>query len=373
MMRVALLTNFVPPYRVPVFRALREEVGELRILISTVMERDRPWSPDWGDLEVIVQRTWTLQRNFRHERFSQKYELHLPYDTIPQLARWRPDAILTAEFGTRTAQAIAYAKLVRVPVVIWATLADHLERGRGWVRYCARRALVRASERVIVNGESGARYIRSIGGAEDLVARVPYAIELEPFTSIPLGREPAQGRRLLFSGALTERKGADLMVEGAALWGARNPAESLSITVVGDGPLGEELRTAGLPSNVTIEWVGSVEYQQLPAYYASSGILLYPTRGDEWGLVVNEAMAAGLPVIGSVYSQAVDELVEEGRNGWRFTPDGPGSVAEAITRARAAPEAALAAMRAHARATASRITPQRVGATIGALLREATA
>ena len=50
-------------------------------------------------------------------------------------------------------------------------------------------------------------------------------------------------------------------------------------------------------------------------------ILAFPTLADDWGLVVTEAMASGLPVLGSIYSQAVEELVRDGESGWLFRPD----------------------------------------------------
>ena len=52
--------------------------------------------------------------------------------------------------------------------------------------------------------------------------------------------------------------------------------------------------------------------------YAKASLFAFPTLADEWGVVVNEAMAAGLPVLGSIYSQAVEELVEDGVSGWVF-------------------------------------------------------
>jgi hypothetical protein len=61
--------------------------------------------------------------------------------------------------------------------------------------------------------------------------------------------------------------------------------------------------------------------------------LAFPTLADEWGLVVNEAMAAGLPVLGSLYSQAVEELVQDRINGWTFHPDHLEEAGHAIDRA----------------------------------------
>jgi glycosyltransferase involved in cell wall biosynthesis len=372
-MRVALLTNFVPPYRLPVFRELGRQAGELRVLISTAMERNRAWTPDWSDLDVVVQKTWTRERTWRHERFKERLEMHVPYDTIPQLRRWRPDAIVTAEFGLRSLQAIAYAKAARVPVVIWATLTEHLERDRGMLRNLLRRRLVRLADQIIVNGESGARYIRSIGGAAGKIVKVPQAVETAPLLAISLERDEAAAHRLLYCGAISQLKSAGMLVDAVDAWGQRNPTRNLHLTMVGDGPLRPALEQRALPRNVTIEWVGAVGYDQLPAHYARAGLLIFPTQGDEWGLVVNEALAAGVPVIGSIYSQAVDELIVDGQQGWRFAPDSVEAILAALTIALDTPAQTLATMRAQARSAVLQLTPARMAAQITAVLEQAAA
>ena len=70
--------------------------------------------------------------------------------------------------------------------------------------------------------------------------------------------------------------------------------------------------------------VGEQEPDALPALFAAADAFVFPTLADEWGVVVNEALAAGLPVLGSVHSQAVEELCAEGETGWIFDPGGPG-------------------------------------------------
>ena len=76
-MRVALLTNFIAPYRLPVFRALALQVGEMRVLLSTVMEDNRAWAVDWSGLDVVVQRTLTAPRTWRGAGFRERIQLHL--------------------------------------------------------------------------------------------------------------------------------------------------------------------------------------------------------------------------------------------------------------------------------------------------------
>ena len=86
-MRVALLMNFIAPYRVRLLEALRDRVDELRVFISTPMESDRAWEVDWGSLDVVVQRNVTVRRPYRDEfGFSRQLQIHFPYDTLPQRA-----------------------------------------------------------------------------------------------------------------------------------------------------------------------------------------------------------------------------------------------------------------------------------------------
>jgi hypothetical protein len=102
--------------------------------------------------------------------------------------------------------------------------------------------------------------------------------------------------------------------------------------------------------------LGNVPYEQLGEVYQESGVFVLPSYADTWALVVNEAMLAGLPVLGSVCAQAVEELVKEGVNGWRFNPEDSRDLYAAIDRCLTTPLPQLQAMRfaAHERAAALR-------------------
>ena len=64
--------------------------------------------------------------------------------------------------------------------------------------------------------------------------------------------------------------------------------------------------------------VSHVPYDRDTSVYSEAGALVLPTLADQWGMVVGEALASGLPVIGSIASQAVTEIVEENVTGWTF-------------------------------------------------------
>jgi glycosyltransferase involved in cell wall biosynthesis len=372
-LRVALLTNFIPPYRVPLYEALVRESGELRVFVCTDMESNRQWLPERGTLDVVHQRTLTVRHRWRTPEFSEPHELHIPYDTWQQLRRWRADVILTGELGARSLQAVAYARSTRTPVVIWAMLSDRLENGRGRVRTAARRWLARNADSIIVNGESGARYFHRLGTPDDRLLRVHQAVDMRALLALPLERSPQHEYHLLHVGTLSERKGVHMLLAAVHRWAEANPATRVTLTLVGDGPLRSKLAERSMSANLTVHWAGSVPYNELPRWYASGGVLLFPSLGDEWGLVVNEALAAGVPIAGSAYSQAVEELVRDSLNGWVFVPEDEKSIFDVLDRIFATGPERLHDMRVAARESVRALTSESAAARIATCLQAVAA
>lgn len=332
--KIALLTNFLPPYRIKVLELLKESVGALRIFISVQMEQNRRWKANWGTLDVTVQRTVSVSSRASHgSSFQEDRAIHFPYDTLVQLRRYRPDAIIAAEFGMRTIQAALYKCFVpRTKLLVWATLSMVTEKHRGMVRKLIRRLILKATDVVLVNGSSGAAYIQGLGFPRARIHVVPQATDNDVFAG-PAVRAHDGVCKLLYTGQLIERKGLVQFHELLSKWCSLHPERKVSWTLVGSGPLREQVKAWKCPANYAVNLLDEVPFRELPAQYHSADIFALPTLADEWGLVVNEAMIAGLPVLGSVYSQAVEDLVVDGRNGWRFRPDHPDEVLDALNRA----------------------------------------
>ena len=357
---LALLTNFVAPYCVPLFCALQSRLGELRVLISTPMESGRSWEPEWGGLAVTVQRTVTIMRRHEHPHgFAQRTALHIPYDTLWRLRSMSPDVVIAGELGFRTAQAMAYRRWLapRTRLVVWATLSETTELASGRIRKLFRTYVLPRADAVMVNGASGRRYVRSFGVPEGRIFIVPYTTDMTPFQAVSLKRPPEYRRRLLYCGQLIERKGLHPFVAALRRWAELHVDQQVELWFVGDGPLRRDLEGMPRPPNLLFRFSGPVPYRDLPAWYARAGILVFPTLADEWGLVVNEALASGVPVLGSLYSQAVEELVRDGQNGWTFRPDRADEASSALNRALSVPEAELEAMRVRAFQSVDQLTP----------------
>lgn len=345
--RVAFLTNCIPPYWTSTFSSLADRVRELRIFLSTPMEGNRDWQPEWGDLRVTVQRCWTYTANRRHELgFSDEVWRHIPYDTIPVLIRNRPDVVLSAQLGFRTLQAAVYRKLrPKSRLVVWTPLSEHSEKGLSPARTMQRKALLKVVDAALVNGTSGRRYLLDLGVPHERIFPLPYCAEIAPHLTLPLRRDPRVSRRLLYVGQLVDRKGLLPFLTVLMEWLGDHPAEEIEFWIAGEGPLRSTLEKFPVSSQLKMRFLGSVAYAKLPDVYALGGIMVFPTLADEWGVVVNESLAAGLPVLGSKYSQAVEELVADGVTGWTFRPDHRDELYAALDRAMTAPEGQLEEMR----------------------------
>jgi glycosyltransferase involved in cell wall biosynthesis len=357
---VVLLTNYIPPYWLSRFRALAMEVGSFRVLESISMPPERPWSVQHGPLNVETQRTLTFKRTRKHPcGFCNQAYIHIPYDTWGRLCRSKPDVIISDELGARTMQTVIYG--LAHPdsrVIIWAALSEHTEQGLGPFREVLRRVLLPLADAVMVNGASGARYVKRFGVADQKIFVAPPATDGWRFSSLRLERQGKEKRRLIYVGRLIELKGLLPFLSVLSIWCAAHPTVKVEFWLVGDGPERAILEKVWLPENLRLHFFGNVAYDDLPGLYAQAGVLAFPTLSDAWGLVVNEAMAAGLPVFGSVYSQAVQELVQDGVNGWTFRTDRFNEVYAALDRALVTPPDDLLQMGAAARRAVEHLTPE---------------
>ena len=121
-------------------------------------------------------------------------------------------------------------------------------------------------------------------------------------------------RTFLFSGSLISRKGIDLVAR--AFVRLLNEGHDVRLKIVGDGDLRSVVEATLSNAKSHVEFVGFVDWDNLPAQYATGQVMCVPSRYDGWGLVVPEALAAGLPVIATDRMGAAVEFVETGKNGW---------------------------------------------------------
>src|SRR5437867_2752250 len=154
--KVVLATNFCPPYRRPLFERLRHDArwSEALLVFDVLQESRRAWSADELGRGNARMLSLTVPRWVRHRvaGYRERRDLHVPLGLLPLLLRHRPDVVVSAEFGVRSALAALYARLFRRGLVLWVCATRHGELSRSPLRRWWRRRLLACAGAVMVNG-----------------------------------------------------------------------------------------------------------------------------------------------------------------------------------------------------------------------------
>ena len=171
--------------------------------------------------------------------------------------------------------------------------------------------------------------------ARDFVARrfdgpvriIPNGVEVEKFAAAAPADLP-EGRRILFVNRLEPRKGFAVMVQAFALVAATHPDALL--VVAGDGPERSAIRKVPRSVRDRIDLLGNVPHDLLPPYHAACEVFCAPATGREsFGIVLVEAMSAGLPIVATDIP-GYREVVRDGEDGLLVPAKDPGSTARAL-------------------------------------------
>jgi glycosyltransferase involved in cell wall biosynthesis len=133
-------------------------------------------------------------------------------------------------------------------------------------------------------------------------------------------------------GELSERKGSELAMTQLVAWAKSNPDFSIKWNLVGSGPAESSLQQIETPANLNVNFHGFCDPDSIREHYQRNDAMLFPTLCDEWGLVVDESLGSGLPVIGSCHAQSVTTLIKNGHNGFVYDPERNGQLASVLDR-----------------------------------------
>ena len=329
-MRVAVATNFIPPYRFPIFRDLSANpLLSLCIFVSMPLEA----SCDLARTHLHLERPLTLNVNIgtRHVEVGthQREVVPLPVGLIWSLIRFRPKAIISGDFGSRTLLCWLTARMIGARLLIWTEEILSSARGRSKLQRALRRFLLPRADGFYAWGDPARDYLVSQGVRLDRISVVPQSIDVEDWNRLrsPQSRAALRaelglsGTTFLFVGRLVERKGIDRFIKAWAALPASLTANA-SALIVGAGELEADLRALSLRLGArNIVFKGGLSSSELAKYYTACDVLVFPSLEDVWGMVVNEALLFGLPVLGSIHAGAVQQLVHGKGTGLVFDPN----------------------------------------------------
>lgn len=304
-LRVALVTNMPVPYRVSTWERLAAQPGlRLTLVFCTPREHDRGWPVP----EPAVDHVTLPGLALRHRGRS----IHLNPGVSGVLRRLRPQVLVTTGFNPTHLLAIVQGLMRGVAHVAQTDGTLLSESALGPLHRAVRRAVFRRTAAFVGAGEGSLALYRSYGVPEDRLFRSPLCVDNAAYAPRPDDRRDLD---LLFSGRLVGPKNPLFALQVAQAV-ARRLGRRVSLGVAGAGPLEPALRQAAAAApEVDVHLAGFVPPSALPAWYRRGRVFLFPTAWDTWGVVVNEACAAGLPVIATPQAGASGDLVLDGHTG----------------------------------------------------------
>lgn len=330
MYRFNILTSHPIQYQAPFFRELALD-------------------PDI-DLTVYFRKRIGVEMPFHDKGFQKSFKWDIPLcegykhafvrnapQLIINLKKSKPDALMLYGWNSFLNILILFrAKSLNIPIFLYGENPLRHEFKKNWLKIFIKKIwlgfLFSKASAFLYIGEENREFYEFYGVREEKLFFAPYAVHNERFAKVA---EESRSKKqelkkvfkikkdsvvILFAGKLIEKKRPFDLLQAFEWLNSASAVPNCSLVFVGDGELRPKLedyaRKKGLPN---VHFAGFQNQTKMPLYYAMADIFVLPSGISEtWGLVVNEAMCFGLPVIISDMVGCGPDLVRNGENGFIF-------------------------------------------------------
>lgn len=366
-MSIAILTQQISYYHLARYRACAKEFNRFAV-VSAMNDADfREFlSPDVDGVETM--RLFEGRSAYMSAVLSGKMRSRMR----SLLDGLRPKVVAVAGWSfPESASAVLWARENGARIVMMSESQEE-DGARSHPREIMKSRIVRSSDAALVGGRRHGDYIARLGMPSERVFCGYDAVDNSHFAD---GADNARVDRVLWqrrmglpdrfvlaSARFIPKKNLEGLVAafGRAVAAANVPH---ALVILGDGPgraaLQAAIATLGLEHRVLLP--GFKDYDSLPVFYGLADAFVHVSLAEQWGLVINEAAAAGLPLIVSRPCGAAPELLVEGRNGYLVDPTDIDNMARTLIAAMAATKEAREAMGAASRKIVSDWGPERFG------------
>lgn len=329
-MRLLFLTNMLSPYRVAFFDELGKYM-DVTVLYTSgtedVKDRNREWFEEG-------------QGGFRGIHL--KKTVKLGEDNLClEVVKWLKkdyDCVIVGGYAPATSM-LAMVCLHRKRIPFYLEIDGGVIREESRLKYGVKRFLVSLPNRCLSSGHISTEALIHYGAQPKDILEYPFTSlsEKDLLETPPTQEEKKtlrqelgvqEKRMILAVGQFIPRKGFDILLRSAG-----KLPEDVGIYIVGGEPTQEYLQLCQDLRLKHVHFRGFQKKDALDKYFRAADLFVLPTREDIWGLVINEAMAKGLPVITTDNCVAGLELVENGVSGYIVPVDDPEALAEKLTLA----------------------------------------
>ena len=327
MKRLLIITEIIAPYRIPVFNALSENAGiDLHVIFLSETDPSlRHWRIYKDEIRFHYQVLPSLRLRMGRRSILVNRGLK------KALAQFSPQTIICGGYNYLASWAAArWARRQGIPFLLWTESTVRDSRGGHVVTEWIKQKFVNSCDGFVVPGRSSFEYLKQLRVPENLIYTAPNAVDNDFFArasqhvksedAVYRASHNLPERFILCVGRLVPEKGIfDLLTAYAEL--NSEVRSAVALVFAGNGSAENDL-TAQAAKIVQgrIIVLGFCQREELAALYGLAEVLVFPTHSDPWGLVVNEAMACGLPVVCSKVAGCAADLVQDGWNGRTVPP-----------------------------------------------------
>lgn len=335
--RLVLLVQRLGPYHVARLRGLAELHGNVAVVEVCAMDDVYAW-------DRVASPPNVARRTLFEDAASARPSGGLWQRLRDALDALSPGTLFYPGWSDPAALCmLRYGRQRGIPGVMMSD-STAFDRHRSWVRERIKERVVAMADAMLVAGTRHVEYCEQLGMPRARICTGYDVVDNEHFSrgadlargqaSELRGRFGLPERYFLACGRFVEKKNWLRLLEAFADYRDRAGSNAWSLVIVGDGPLAPTMRALcdrrGIAEQVKL--LGFWQYEQLPVVYGLASALVHASTVDQWGLVVNEALAAGVPVLVSDRCGCAPDLVRAGVNGWTFDPYDVGRLSELLTK-----------------------------------------
>ncbi len=342
---VAVLSELPTPYRWPLFQRVGTQTDlDVTILFYARTETDRDWGLEIDESDGARPRVEFLPGRAYHVRRRRSLFFHWNPGIRKRIATGGFDVVVLPGWSMpSTLAALLECRRKAIPYVLFSETNALSKRPVWWraTKRLALRPIVSGAAAWLSTGTPSAQYLKNHGAdpartfrfantpdVDALTAAVSAARSQRAATRAALG-VPERAPMALFVGRLIGAKDPASLVQAQAR--LESDGDATWTVLVGDGAERADLERSVRELGVEhIVFAGSRRPDDLPAIWAAADLFVLPSVHEPWGVVVNEAMAAALPLVLSDRVGAAPDLLEDGVNGRLFAAGDAGALADAV-------------------------------------------
>lgn len=324
-MKLAILFHRLGPYHHARLGALAEFCTLTAIEFSTI---DNTYAWD----TVKSENTFPVESLFTDADIETKLGDDVSSRTRHLLAKVAPQVVAIPGWSSPAAlAALAWCCETKTPAILMSASTAH-DEPRAWWKEWIKSRVARLFSTAVVGGAPHIDYVVALGQTRarmfagyDVVDNAYFSTHSDKARSDAAAlrqRHGLPGRYFLASNRFIQKKNLPRLLDAYAAYLLQTRADAWNLVLLGDGPLkislADQVARLGLTDRVLFP--GFKQYDELPVYYGLAGAFIQASTTEQWGLVVNEAMASGLPVLVSNRCGCAPDLVNDGVNGFTFDP-----------------------------------------------------